>query len=75
MKAGGRRKVEGGSLNGVLHLLYTIDGQPNKAFFTREMKAVIQVPVPGKYRVKLWINELFHQTGEVFSGEKEMQIN
>ena len=58
----------------VIHLLYMIDGQSNKAFFTREMKAVIRVPAPGKYRVKLWTNELFHQTGEVFAGEKEIEV-
>jgi hypothetical protein len=58
----------------VLHLLYTLDGQPCKAFFTRELKATLRLPQPGAYRIKLWINELYKNQGEVLSGEKEITI-
>jgi hypothetical protein len=58
----------------VLHLLYTLEGQPCKAFFTRELKASMQLPQPGTYQIKLWINELYKNQGEVLSGTKEITI-
>jgi hypothetical protein len=58
-----------------LELLYTLDGQPCKALFTRELKAEIRVPGSGAYRVKLWINELYFNKGEVLLGEKEIGVD
>lgn len=57
-----------------LDLLYTLDGQPCKALFTRELKAKMHVPDPGVYRVKLWINELYYNKGEILLGEKEIRV-
>ena len=58
----------------VIHLLYTLDGQPCKAFFTRELKTTLRPPQPGTYRIKLWINEKYYNKGEVLLGEKEITI-
>jgi hypothetical protein len=57
-----------------IHLLYTLDGQPCKALFKREMKATLRFPQSGAYRIKLWINELYHDQGEVLRWEKEITI-
>ena len=59
----------------VVNLTYTVDGQPCKALFTRELKATMRLPGPGTYRIKLWFNELFHNNGPVLSGEKEIKID
>lgn len=57
-----------------LHLVYTLDGQPCKALFKREMKATLRFPKPGTYRIKLWINELYHDQGEALLWEKEITL-
>lgn len=68
------KAVETSDKGTTLHVLYTLDGQPCKALFKREMKATLRLPKPGTYRIKLWINELFHDQGEVLRWEKEITI-
>lgn len=58
----------------VVHVIYTLEGQPCKAMFKREMKATLQLPQPGTYRIKLWIHELYDDQGEVLRWEKEITI-
>ena len=58
-----------------INLTYTLDGQPCKALFTRELRATMRLPGPGAYRIKLWLHELYHRSGPVLLGEKEIRVD
>ena len=69
------REVEMGSDNvTTLHLLYTLDGRPCKALFKRVLDATFRLPKPGAYRIRLWVNELYHGKGEEPAPAKEITI-
>ena len=57
-----------------INLTYTLDGQPCKALFIRELKATLRLPGPGAYRIKLWLNELYFSNGPVLIGDKEIKM-
>ncbi len=69
------REVEMGPDNvTTLHLLYTLDGRPCKALFKRVLDATFRLPKPGAYRIRLWVNELYHGKGEEPAPAKEITI-
>jgi len=69
------REVEMGADNvTTLHLLYTLDGRPCKALFKRVLDATFRLPKPGAYRIRLWVNELYHGKGEEPAPVKEITI-
>ncbi len=69
------RSVEMGADNvTTIHLLYTLDGQPCKALFKRELDATLRLPKPGAYRIRLWVHELYYGRGEVPAPVQEITI-
>ena len=58
------RSVETGADNvRTMDLLYALDGQPCKALFKRALEATFRLPEPGTYRIRLWVDELYHGRG------------
>jgi hypothetical protein len=69
------RSVEVGADNiRTMDLLYSLDGKPCKALFKRALDATLRLPEPGTYRIRLWINELYHGKGEEPAPAKEITI-
>ncbi len=69
------RSVEVGADNiRTMDLLYSLDGQPCKALFKRALDATLRLPEPGTYRIRLWVNELYHGKGEEPAPVKEITI-
>ena len=69
------RSVEVGADNiRTMDLLYSLDGQPCKALFKRVLDATFRLPKPGAYRIRLWVNELYHGKGEEPAPVKEITI-
>lgn len=69
------RSVETGADNvRTLDLLYTLDGQPCKALFKRALEATFRLPEPGVYRIRLWVDELYHGRGPELAPVREISI-
>lgn len=59
----------------VVNLLLTLEGQPCKGFFKKGFQATLQVPEPGTYKVRLWLNERYHNNGDKLQAEKSVEVN
>ncbi len=56
----------------VIDVVYAIDGEPCKAFFEREMRAALQLPKPGLYRIRLFVQEKYFGRDEVLRWERDV---
>ncbi|MCU0244106.1 MAG: hypothetical protein MUE80_05060 [Acidobacteria bacterium] len=69
------RSVETGADNvRTMDLLYALDGQPCKALFKRALEATFRLPEPGTYRIRLWVDELYHGRGPQPAPVREIVI-
>jgi|GEM_PF-3704076 len=59
----------------VIDLLLTVDGQPNKALFGAQLTADVITSAPGRYRVRLWLLEKFHDAGKQLLGESTVVLS
>lgn len=59
----------------VLTLSLTLDGSPCKAFFQKMTKTTVQLPGPGKYKVRFSLHELYWPSGERLLSEKEIVVD
>ena len=58
-----------------IDLLYTLEGQPCKALFARELTAALNLPEAGRYRIRLWLYEAYYQQkGKELIGERNISI-
>lgn len=58
----------------VVNLLLTLEGQPCKAYFKKGFESTLQVPEPGTYKVRLWLNERYHNNGDKLMAEKNVEV-
>ena len=55
-------------------LLLTLDGEPCKALFAKSVDAVLHVPGPGLYQIKMLVNERYYPNGERLWHEREVRV-
>ncbi len=72
MRVKSTEKLENGVT--VVNLVLDLEGQPCKAMFMKEFQAVLQMPVAGTYKVRLWLNELYYPEGEKLRDEQVVTI-
>ena len=72
MRVKSTEKLENGVT--VVNMVLDLEGQPCKAMFMKEFQAVLQMPVAGTYKVRLWLNELYYPEGEKLRDEQVVTI-
>ena len=72
MRVKSTEKLENGVT--VVNLVLDLEGQPCKAMFMKEFQAVLQMPVAGTYKVRLWLNELYYPEGEKLRDEQVVAV-
>ena len=72
MRVKSTEKLENGVT--VVNLVLDLEGQPCKAMFMKEFQAVLQMPVAGTYKVRLWLNELYYPEGEKLRDEQVVTV-